>query len=427
MKSKKQNISYSPEWWDEFLSKTSNLTKTAIFSDCMGREETKSLRINVLQIIQTLARLRTNKYGYRVYIDGKIQDNNEMNKIYDLPPLENEIIEDWVKRVFGDKKFGMIINLGEKFNLELSKKIALKTEPYLDKIGFPREGINFSIFIGNYDKTPLGIHKDPPGQDVMHFHLGPGDKTMYTWGSNEFEDLISNQKFDKKNVESLLPFSTEFSFKEGDMYFMAEGEYHIGKQNGLSIALTFWRYNHTKDKLAKKLQNVVFSQYLKKNYDLLATDKNNLEDVSGLDETLKIFEIPIEMENLNLKDLMKEAYKDLRYSIHSNAGYRTSPFPIEKGILFNLKDVVQIEKPFKILFKESLNKQKLHVYVRGIKIELNNFDCIVNFLNEINTGEPIIIKDLLNVLDKNWDNEIGLYMLNLIYKNHGISIKKQLI
>ncbi|QZK98521.1 hypothetical protein [Flavobacterium psychrophilum] len=425
MKSTNQAINYSPEWWDEFLNKTNNLTKTSIFSECMDSEETKSLRMNVLQIIQTLAKLRTNKYGYRVYVDGKIQDNNEMNKIYDSPPLDNEIIEDWVKRVFGEKKFGMIINLGEKFNLDLSKKIALKTEPYLEKIGFPREGINFSIFVGNYDKTPLGIHKDPPGQDVMHFHLGPGDKTMYTWGRNEFEDLIDNKKFDKLDVESLLPYSTEFSFKEGDMYYMPEGEYHIGKQDGLSIALTFWRYNHTKDKLAKKLQNVVFSQFLQKNDDLLATDKNDLNDISGLDETLKIFEIPTEMENMNLKDLMKEAYKDLRYSIHSNAGYRTSPFPIEEDILFNLEDVIQLEKPFKILFKESLNKQKLHVYVRGIKIELNNFECIISFLNEINTGNLIKIKDLLNVLDESWDKEIGLYMLSLIYKNHGIVIKNK--
>jgi hypothetical protein len=420
MKTLKKPDNYSSEWWDEFLEKTNHLTKTCIFDECMDNNETTLLRKYVLQVIQVLANLRTNKYGYRVYIDGKLLDNVGMNFMYDNPPKDNELIEDWVSRVFEDKKFGMIINLGEKFNLDLSKNIALKTKPYLEKIGFPREGINFSIFIGNYDKTPLGIHKDPPGQDVMHFHLGPGDKTMYTWGRNEFEDLIDNKKFDKLNVESLLPYSTEFSFKEGDMYFMPEGEYHIGKQDGLSMAITFWRYNHTKDKLAKKLQNVIVSQFLQKNDDLLTTDKNKLDDVSGLDETLNIFEIPVEMENLGFKDLMKEAYKDLRYSIHSNAGYRTSPFPKEKDILFDLDDILQIEKPFEILYKESLDKQKLHIYVRGIKVELNNFECIISLIKKINIGNPIKVLDLLNVLDHTWDKEIGFYILNLIYKNHGI-------
>lgn len=415
---------YSTEWWDGFLTKTKNLTETSVFKDCIAKEETKLLRTYVLQIIQTLAKLRTSTYGYRVYIDGKLLDNIGMNLIYDAPPYDHEEVENWVERVFGEKKFGMILNLGEKFNLDLSKNIAIKTQPYLEKVGFPREGINFSIFIGNYDKTPLGIHKDPPGQDVMHFHLGPGDKTMYTWGRKEFENLTTNLKFDKQDVAGLLPHSTEFSFKEGDMYFMPEGEYHIGKQDGLSMALTFWRYNHTKDKLAKKLQNVIFGQFLKKNDDLLLSDKNELSDVNGLEETLAIFDIPNEMENLNFKDLMREAYKDLRYSIHSNAGYRTSPFPFEQDILFEMDDVIVLEKPYKILHKLSLNGEKIHVYVRGVKLELNNFDCIISLLDRINIGKEEKIRDLLNILDQSWNKEIGLYILNLIYKNHGITIVK---
>ncbi|MBB5644842.1 hypothetical protein [Pedobacter cryoconitis] len=415
---------YSTEWWDGFLVKTKNLTETSVFKDCMVKQETKLLRTYILQIIQTLAKLRTNKYGYRVYIDGKLLDRVEMNRIYDAPPHDNEEVEDWVERVFGDKKFGMILNLGEKFNLDLSKNIALKTQPYLEKVGFPREGINFSIFIGNYDKTPLGIHKDPPGQDVMHFHLGPGDKTMYTWGKDEYENLTTNLKFEKQDIDGLLPYSTEFSFKEGDMYFMPEGEYHIGKQDGLSMALTLWRYNHTKDKLAKKLQNVIFSQFLKQNDDLLLSDKNDLNNVDGLEETLEVFDIPGEMENLNFKDLMREAYKDLRYSIHSNAGYRTSPFPLDHDILFKMDDEIILEKPYKILYKLSLNQEKIHMYVRGIKLELNNFDGIISLLNRINIGKKERVSDLLSILDQTWDQETGLYILNLIYKNHGITIIK---
>lgn len=259
----------------------------------------------------------------------------------------------------------------------------------------------------------------------MHFNLGPGDKTMYTWGRKQYENLITEQKFDKQDLAGLLPYSTEFSFEEGDMYFMPEGEYHIGKQDGLSMALTLWRYNHTKDKLVQKLQHVILSQFLKNNDDLLVADKNELNDISGVEETLDIFDIPTEMENLNFKDLMREAYKDLRYSIHSNAGYRTSPFPIEEDVLFNLDDVIVLENPYKILHKVSLNQDKLHVYVRGIKLELNNFDCIISLINEINKGYPAKVEYLLTILDRSWDQEIGFYILNLLYKNHGITIVKQ--
>lgn len=411
---------FDNKWWDDFLTTTGNLTKTAVFKNCMDSTETQLLRRYVLQILGQLAKLRTTQYGYRVYIEGKQLDHIEMELLYNNPPFENEELEEWSTRVFGNRKFGMILNLGEKFNLQLSKNIALKTQPLLEKVGFPREGINFSIFIGNYDKTPLGIHKDPPGQDVIHFHLGPGDKTMYTWGRKEYEHLTKEKKIHKQDLEKLLPHANEFFFNEGDVYFMPEGEYHIGKQDGLSMAITFWRYNHTKDKLARKLQAVLFGQFLQRNEDLLVSDTNDLDDVSGLNDTLAIVKIPNDLENLNYKDLMREAYKDLRYSIHSNAGYRTTPFPQTENTVFDLDDIIIVEEPFKILYKESLNKEALHVFIRGTKVELNNFQCIKDMINEINKGRENKVKDLLAILDNSWDKEIGIYLLNTFFKNNGI-------
>jgi len=409
---------FTAEWWDMFLDTTQNLSTTAVFKDCMPRNETHLLRAYVLQILQTLAKLRTNQYGYRVYVEGKQLTTHEMSLVYDNPPYDDEELEDWVARVFGDQKFGMILNLGEKFNAELSKNIALKTAPYLEKIGFPVEGINFSIFIGNYDKTPLGIHKDPPGQDVMHFHLGPGDKVMYTWGKAEYEELTKT--IGKQDLDQLLPYAQEFSFGEGDMYFMPEGEYHIGKQDGLSVAVTFWRYNHTRYKLVSKLLNVIFSQFAKKGDALLPTDKHDLGDVSGLDESLSILEIPEDLAQMNLRELLSEAYSDLRHSIHSNAGYRTSPFVKKEEVIFTPSDLIQIAAPYKIRYKPSPNNEKLQVFVRGIKLEFTNFPCISHAIDKLNEGTPMQVEDFLNTLDQEWDAEIGHYILGLLYKNNGV-------
>jgi hypothetical protein len=415
-------MKFSSHWWDMFLETTQNLTKTAVLKNTMDKTETENLRKQVLEVISELAKLRTNKYGYRVYIDGALLDHKEMHRIYDLPPTVNESIEQWSSRVFGKNKFGIIINAGEKFSHGLSKNIALKTKPLLDKIGFPREGINFSIFIGNYDKTPLGIHKDPLGEDVMHFHLGPGDKVMYTWSKEEYDRLTTVEKYERKDTELFIPFATEFAFKEGDIYFMPEGEYHIGKQAELSIAVTFWRYNHTKEKLAKKLQSVISSQFLKENQDILLTDTNDVNNVDALEEVLDIFEIPKDLENLNYKDLMRQAYLDLKYSLQSNAGYKTSPFPKADEKIINSEDFIEIEEPYKILYKESLDKSKLHIYVRGIKIELNNFECIKIFIDKINNEKVLKVSDLLKILDPDWDENIGLYILSEIHKNNGIKI-----
>ena len=222
----KEEEKFNSDWWDHFLLTTQQMTQTSVLKNCMPKEETSLMQSHILEILSDLARLRTNKFGYRVYIDGIQLENNDMIQIYDSPPRKNETLEEWTKRTFGERKFGMIINQGERFNLLLSKLIALKLKPLLTKIGMPTEGIIFTLFIGNYDSTPLGIHLDLPGKSVLHFHLGPGSKTMYTWDTNTYLELVGEEKHNNQNIKKYLPYANKHHFDEGDIYFMPEDTYH---------------------------------------------------------------------------------------------------------------------------------------------------------------------------------------------------------
>jgi len=412
---------FDDDWWDNFLEKTKNLTKTTVFKDCLTKEETKEMRESLIDILRDLAERRTGQYGYRVYEDGVVLTSKEMNRIYDSPPLKDESLDDWVKRTFGDKKFGMIINEAERFNLNLSKKIALKTEPLLNKIGFPKEGVNFSLFIGNYGWTPLGIHQDSAGENVIHFHLGPGPKTMYTWGDEEFRELVDIRTYDNHDVQPLLKHAQEFEFGEGDLYFMPTGEFHIGHSDQLSLSCTFWQYNHTKFRFARRIHNMIMDQFIKDSTELVTPDMNELENMSGVKGVFSTFEFTDEMDDFSYKQLLTEMYRDLRYSINSNAGYRTSPFPKpDEDSDIDLNGTYIIETPFKIQYRESNDKIKLYAYVRGHKFSLNNFECIASMLDEINKGEEVNVKNLLGLLNEEWPEEVGLKILSLIYQNHGI-------
>jgi hypothetical protein len=419
-----QEQKFDTVWWDSFLEKTNDMSKTQVIENCISKVETEIMQSYILNILSDLAALRTNKHGYRVYIDSTLLNNNEMLQIYDSPPLQNENLKEWANRTFGDKKFGMIINEGERFNLELSKSIALKLSPLLEKIGMPTEGIIFTLFIGNYDKTPLGIHKDLPGKSVIHFHLGPSPKTMYTWDTEEYLSLVGEKKHNNQDVKKYIPFAQKFVINEGDLYFMPEDLYHVGTQDDLSIAIACWCYNRSNYDFALRLQTLFQEQTLQKSILNLKADKNEIYNTDAVEKTLDLFEIPKELENLSFKDLMRETYKDLRFSLFSNAGYRTSPFAKKLGVELSIDDIIEVEKPFKILYKNSLDSQKMHLYVRGVKIELNNFDCIKKFIDEINKEEKIKISKLLKFLNSDWDSKIGLYILELIYKHHGIKIVK---
>ena len=412
---------FGDKWWDLFLIKTKNLSQTSVFKDCLTKEETKEMRESLMVILRDLSRLRTNQYGYRVYEDGAILNNEEMNKIYDSPPLENESLDDWVNRTFGDKKFGMIINEGERFNIGLSKDIALKTKPLLKKIGLPKEGINFSIFIGNYGWTPLGIHQDSPGESVIHFHLGPSPKTMHTWGDQEFRKLVDVSTYDNKDVEPLLQYATEFKFGEGDLYFMPTGEFHIGHSEELSLSITFWTYNHTKSRFARRIHNMIIDQFLKETNDLVTPDMNSLENTSDVKDVFSTLEFVDGLQDFSYQELLTEMYRDLRFSINSNAGYRTSPFPkSEEDSQIDVNDILVVENPFVIKYRESKNKDKLYVYVRGHKLSLNNFKCIRLMIDELKKEEEVKTTQLLSILENDWPDEVGLHMLGLIYQNHGI-------
>ncbi len=424
---------FKEEWWDYFLDKSNYMSKPTVFKNSLSKKETSLMRKLILQVLQELAKRRTTRFGYRVYTkEGRILNENEMNFIYDNPPRDYENLEQWWNRVFKDEEIGMIINQGERFNLQLSEMIAKKIKPLLKKTGIPTEGIIFTLFIGNYNSTPLGIHLDLPGKNVIHFHLGPGSKTIYTWDDTEkYVNLAGQKSQNNKDLESYLPLASKHSFKEGDLFCMPEDIYHVGIQEGLSIGIACWCNNRSKHDFMEQLINMLLNQYLKKDTDLYVRNPNNnlkpdrkpLNDSSFLDTTLQEwFDFPNGYESLTFNEVLKEIYKDLRYSLHSNAGYRTSPFPLEKDYNFKLDTLVYLSSPYQIKYRESLDKEKLYIYIRGIMISLDNHNCIKDFIDILNEEEVIAVKNLLNILDLSWDKEVGFYILNLIYKHHGIKI-----
>ncbi|WP_047243051.1 hypothetical protein [Chromobacterium subtsugae] len=418
---KKDATAFSEAWWADFMDRSQNLSKPVVVKNAIPQEKFRHHQQNVLSIIADLAKLKTTQFGYRIYIEGRLLGPNEMDDIFEKSaPLENEELETWAARVFGDQRFGIILNSGEKFNQALSKEIAVALAPLFDEIGYPRGGVQFTIFIGNYDKTPLGIHQDQRGESVIHFHVGPGSKTMYVWDREQYKNLLETQNLTRKDFAKLRPYASEFHFESGDLYFMPEGTYHIGMQEGLSVGITVWRYSHTDDLLAKHLHQRIFKQIPVEKTEDFQHDENSLDDTSGLDKIIEKYSLTDECKNLNYSELLRKTYQDWRYSVHSNAGYRNSPFPREGLEKIALQDRIAIESPYKILARESENTDKIYIYVRGHKIEFNRFPCVLALIQRLNEGRTEAVADLLQILDKSWPAQVGLYILNELYHWRGI-------
>ena len=413
---------FESKWWNDILDRTNGLKKTSVFKNCMDSNETEEMRGQILDIIRLIIQHKTPEYGFRVFINGKTLKTEELESFFNSSlPNETETFEEWSSRCFGNDKFGIIINRGEKFSPYLVEKIATKIQPLTQKIGIPRLGVTFTIFIGNYGWTPLGIHTDGLGENVMHFHLGKGSKTMYTWDPPLYEaNVEADKRFNNTNIPEILHLADEFPFDEGDIYYMPHGEYHVGKSDELSIGLTLWFNNHTKGSLSRKIFDSFFSKNFVDNKELLELDKSDFDDMTNFQDIEVTFQDVERLKKNSGYASLEETYREYKTALFSNCGFWEDPFP--KSLqLDNSRDyTIQIISPFKILYYIDNN---LNLFVRGRKISLKNDADLLSFVEKLNSGALITKEEAISTFNSSWDLSVKEYMLSTFYSHHILNIK----
>ncbi|MCX2430491.1 hypothetical protein [Pedobacter sp. GR22-10] len=422
-----QMVSY--DWWEKFLSVTNNRTQTAVIKNAISIDDTNLLSGEILHVIQELCRLRTNKYGYRVYVDDKLVKDDYLNYIFDNPPLPLEDVDQYADRVFKDQNFGMIINGCEKFSDPLSKKLIELISPLLEIVGIPMVGLSVHTFVGNYGYTPLGIHKDNPGENVIHFHLGPGRKTMYNWSDEVYEQINGKKKNEDKDFESLLPYAELYNFEKGDVYFMPWNKFHLGKTDGLSIGATVWFNNPPKKKLFDKIISSLSQQYMV-NDDSLKDIMTPVKDPYGqetLDELRDLLVVDENILNLSFNDAFKVLHDDYKLALFSNSGWKTRTTSLSDEKLFDvdnyilLKDrIIKLTQPFKIYSRRSIDGEEIIIFARGSKLKMRYHPEIENIIHELNKGEEVNSAKLIEKLSVEWPEDAGLYILGLLYDKRAI-------
>lgn len=403
---------FSSNWWtDTFLEDTCDFTETCVFKNCISTSDIEDLRKEVLNTLKTVCKLRTDKYGFRIYTNGDLISSTKMKAFYKKAPTQEENIAEWFHRVFEKEKSGIILNSAEVLNPVLAKKIALKIMPLLENNGMPLLGYNMTLFIGNYGFTPLGIHKDPPGESVIHFHLGPEKKVIYQWDDKVIKDTVSSHK-----VETLLPLATSYEFNTGDLYFMPSKKYHIGETNKLSVGIALWSNKNFTGELSKKIfDNMEKSQALK----LKVTNTEKIETVNLKNKIFNYFDFPENNQYLTLKDLLKDSYKDYRYALYSNCGFSKKPFlDTDKKEEFVEQDQFVLEHPFKIQYYSS--GENLIVYVRGKRFLFKKEASLIKIIDHINKAKIIQVKELFCFIEKKFTAKMICEFLSDLELYHGI-------
>ncbi|MGM1431289.1 hypothetical protein ACS126_18690 [Sphingobacterium lactis] len=409
---------------EDLIDQSEEMKKSCVISSVMDNEQLTFFRKSIIDVIRYICINKNAAYGFRVFDNGTKLDHEALvQNVFSQIPRTGDDGSKWISETFEDRNFGIIMNTSEKFSKPLVDLLSISLEPLLMKVGIPSGGFHTTTFIGNYGYTPLGIHKDHPGASVLHLHLGPGKKKMYVW-DRKYDEAI---KSDRQNLEKHLEYAKEYSFGEGDIFFMPSEHYHIGFTDGYSAALTIWFDSHSKKSLLTKVLSSLESRYEIQGFDNEITQPfftNKPLSFSNIDRVLSSNQ---QLSDRPFNDVLWDAFEDFRLALISNRGWTSVPLTVEQETGFEidsdyltLKDkCIKVVTPFSILYKVSQERKQIAVYVRGAKIEVNYHSEIIRIINQLNNFKFIEVTYILSQFENSFPVEAGLYFLAMLYNKQG--------
>ncbi|WP_298733921.1 hypothetical protein [uncultured Chitinophaga sp.] len=414
-------------FWKQFMSLTNDLTQTAVVKDALQPAHVELMNRHVMEALAMMCRRRSSMQGLRVYVDNAIQDEAYKTEyLFPYVPEAGEDIISWSARVFGEKKFGLIINQIEKFSGDLARYIVMLVKPLLDITGIPQNGFHTSTFIGNYGYTPLGIHQDHRGSCVIHFHLGPGGKTMYTWDERAYYDLCGGKQ-NNMDIVPLLPSADRYAFGQGDIYFMPWNSFHVGYTEALSIGVTFWFDNHLSSVIVDKLFDMLKAKYVNLRDKTITVPERRESNFSGFPDIARLLRLDDFSEGVSFTELFRNIYEESWLTIKSNGGWRFRPLSRRAETGYDENDYLHFSGktvcgvyPFEIKCKTSPTGD-VFLYSRGAEFQMKYHQGIITIINKLNTHTPVPVADLISELD-GWPVDARLYFISVLYNNKAIEV-----
>jgi hypothetical protein len=396
----------------EFLEKSESMTRSCVFPDFIPGVDLGEFHKEVMEVFKNLGGPNPTP-GFRVWL-GNVLSPEYKDIVSKSPPRDDEDFIKWSTRIFGDQKFGFVINYADSAMPRLSSTILHILQPILDSELIPSGGYDIALFAGNYGWTPFGIHKDMVGGKTIHFHLGPAPKVIYQWADDVYDRLTGSPR-NYYEPEKILDHATKFEFNAGDLYFMDDSRWHVGYAGEISIGVAFW-FNHFD-------RDEVFNRLNKHLRNALVDKSTRLSSFSKVEEDSGITDFPLAINN-SYKSYVEKFYQllydDYRRAMLSNGGYYTGVAKRTEQKL-ELSSAIQLTAPFKILHRR-LNDEQLLLFIRAHQVQIFYHEKLPAIIDRINLGEAIRIDQLTADLSEDWADEVILYFINQLIVHRGVDV-----
>ncbi len=275
---------------------------------------------------------------------------------------------------------------------EHQKALLSFTQDLYKHVGFPNRFTEIGLYLGNYKKTPFGVHVDSCG--VFSFPV-TGVKKFRLWKPNYVEkhpDLNRAHTYSKHKANSELMVA-----KPGDMTYWPSSAWHIAESNGefsATWSLGVWVDKPHNEVLANVLKEFIQHKTLA-DLDSVTTEFDSLHNEGG-----EIKNLPKSYkESLQALSRLSSSEIELALKLHwlrhvSTYGFKTNPqsqMNLSKTSDFRLVD---LNKP--ILWVTDIKGKNRYYAFGGKVIKMKNSKTVHKMILDLNFGKSASMAKYLN-------------------------------
>lgn len=372
--------------WNEFYKDTAHLRKATNIKAILSENDITILHQLVKEVLFNFIEKGETHIGLKTYVNRKLEPLGE--KMKSFPPIDEDTWEAWAHKIFGDDKFGMILNSLEIYSNTFSEKAATIIKPLIDNAGIPLGGISFLFFMGNYGFTPFGVHKEATGEEGILFHLGPGKKQFYTWDDPELNKIEHNTEV-FHDFDTMMKDATCYELHPGDAMFIPHQVYHIANSSEFSLSVVMDYINPPEHILMNELFEISKKDMLSNNRYCSPVKNDDNYNSHTLDETF-----------LNQK--IDRAFQFKIHALKSNGGLVNPSLSNKRNSIPNGNFAIKGKQAFPIQILD-IDPENCIVFARGHHFKVRKNTQLSSVIEQLNDQKVLSFVKAQELLLDEWE------------------------
>lgn len=346
---------------------------------------------DLLVLYSDRCRKLNNPEGFKFYIHGFKAEEEDVLQV--LPVKKDKSLLGYharMKALFSD--YCLVCDELLKVNLKKQDLLTEFTDELYRHVGFPNRFSEMGLYLGNYRKTPFGVHVDSCG--VFSFPV-VGLKRFRLWTPDFVKKnpgLDRAFKYDKYKKNSQL-----LEVGPGDMTYWPSSAWHIAESDGSFSAtwsLGVWVDQPHKEMFAQPLNDLLGSK-LGSAGATVTTPFKSLHGATG--EVTELPEAYLKsidsLKNLTALELQETFLKSWMKHI-SLQGFKTIP---RVDFKLSAKSRIQLRSDRSlILWQQALtSKDKFFFSFGGVLVESSKSSGLLKLVKALNAGEFCSVNSFL--------------------------------